>query len=196
MGAYLEYKLHTFVRNLLHWPLEIWYMGAYPGVGAFPRTLQYAHCIQANVPTVTAEFAEPRTMAVSPCRSLLSCIYYPTCTCKGWSNRSVHLSSSLLSTENCNILRFTSPSKSWKAQNCQNRQKKWHICTHACFSPSTSTTNCDIYMPRLFATPTDATQLLGPLWLCMPEFCIGNGRQVTKYNSIYRARAQQCTRLD
>ena len=36
MGTYPGYKLHTFVWKQLHSPLEIWYMGAYPGVGSCP----------------------------------------------------------------------------------------------------------------------------------------------------------------
>ena len=31
------YNFHTFVQKLLHRPLEMWYMGAYSGVGACPR---------------------------------------------------------------------------------------------------------------------------------------------------------------
>ena len=34
MGAYPGYKFHMFVWKLQQWPLEIRYMGAYPGVGA------------------------------------------------------------------------------------------------------------------------------------------------------------------
>ena len=48
----------------------------------------------------------------------------------------------------------------WMAQNCQNWPKNWHICTHTCFSWSMSARNPDIYTPRLFATLTEATQLI------------------------------------
>ena len=37
MGAYLGYNFHTFAWKLLPLSLEIWYMGAYPGVGACQR---------------------------------------------------------------------------------------------------------------------------------------------------------------
>ena len=36
MGTYLGYNFHTFAWKLLPLPLEIRYMGAYPGVDAFP----------------------------------------------------------------------------------------------------------------------------------------------------------------
>ena len=33
-------------------------------------------------------------------------------------------------------------------------------------------------------------------WGRIPKLCIGKGRQVINYNSVYGVRGQQCTRLD
>ena len=43
MDTYLGSKSLTFVKKL-QWPLEMWYMGAYPGVGACPG--HYSTCVQ------------------------------------------------------------------------------------------------------------------------------------------------------
>ena len=48
MYAYPGYKLHTFVWKLQHWPLEIWYMGAYPGVGTCPGHYSTCTVIKLN----------------------------------------------------------------------------------------------------------------------------------------------------
>ena len=46
MDAYPGSKSHTFVKKL-QWPLEMWYMGTYPGVGACPG--HYSTCLQDSV---------------------------------------------------------------------------------------------------------------------------------------------------
>ena len=64
--------------------------------------------------------------------------------------------SSSSSTENWNISRFTTQSKSWMAQICQNRRRT----DISVLTPTTHNPQVWLYYaPCLFATPAEATQL-------------------------------------
>ena len=44
----MDITQHTFIWKLLHWPLEIWYMGANPGVGACSGYYSTCTCTYSN----------------------------------------------------------------------------------------------------------------------------------------------------
>ena len=77
MSAFLGYEAHTLVWKL-NWPLDIWYMDTYPGVGTCPGYYNNCHaCAHWNNDAVTNLFCRPLMWQFSTVSPWVHVLYIP-----------------------------------------------------------------------------------------------------------------------